>query len=558
MAGLKKPSRKKDTTSPNVVLVIFLVIFILSNIILGVWLYYSAAEKDKLASDAKSAKKVSDASQSAVDLYRMLADDTRMAVLGSIALSEEEKKTVALYRKELLAPDGGKFKDEKNRDAYVKALTGFRTDLGFDDNSEVYKSSYKDEYAKALKELKKTKADLTVTAKDRDDARDEFKTLKEKQDAYFSEAIDKIKKGGDNYVGEVKKQAELLKVALEKNDALNQEFVTTQQTYEKQIKQLNKDKKELQELLQDRPKDRPEVASMARGEPNALIMDVSTGKPLWDEPVGEIVSVDMTSRQATINLGSAKGVRPELTFIVFASSKLAKRAEGLLRGTVEVIRVLGPSTSVVRITSLYDTEGNEIPLTELARGASLREADSAMREGFLLFNMFWGSRVAVAGYVNVSGSTSENPSEQMRQLNDFSHLLDRQGIAIDAYLDLTDGQVKGAITSQTRFLIRGDDPKISDKKSEVVDERAKALIDGAVGMQKTAVEKGLFVISSRNFATMIGYRRPAGLNQQERAEFRPALPAGGSLIPAVRIPAKAAPMEEEKKAPEEKAAEKKD
>ena len=53
MAGLKKP-KKKDTTNPSTVLIIFLVFFVLLSIGLGVWGYYGYAGQTKLAEDTKS------------------------------------------------------------------------------------------------------------------------------------------------------------------------------------------------------------------------------------------------------------------------------------------------------------------------------------------------------------------------------------------------------------------------------------------------------------------------------------------------------------------------
>ena len=566
MAGLKKPSRKKDNTSPNVILVVFLVLFILSNIILGVWLYYSAQEKEKLSADAKAAKKVSDADRTALIMQRMLTDDSRLAAFGSTALGEDEKKNVVLERKELLT-DGGKYKDEKARDIYLKVLTTYQADLGLDPATDLYKTSYKDEMTSLAKKLKKAEADWRTAQKERDEAREEFKTLKEKQDTYWTEAVDKINKGGTAYVAEVVKQAATVKKLQEVVRDREAEFGTLQAQAQKTEKALQRQIKELQEQLADRPKDRPDVAGIGRGEPHALVLDMSPGKPLWDEPVGQIVTVNMAAREATINLGSSRGVKPDLTFTVFAPSKYARKAEGLLRGTLEVVRVTGPDSSVARITSLYDQDGAPISLTDVASGRLIRESENALREGYLLFNMFWGSRVAIAGLVNLSGMPSANPSEQIRQLNDLMYLLERQGIVVDAYVDPADGQVRGELTAHTRYLIRGLDPqpekqlpgaKEADKEKKDEDagvERMKAVADAAVGLQKAAVERGLFVISAKNFATAVGYRSPVGVNQPQRAEFRPAIPAAGSLAPRGAAPGpKAAPdekMPEEKKMPEE-------
>ena len=47
MAGLKKNKRQKDTGSPNLVLVLFLIMFVISNIIFGLLLYFAYKEQDE-------------------------------------------------------------------------------------------------------------------------------------------------------------------------------------------------------------------------------------------------------------------------------------------------------------------------------------------------------------------------------------------------------------------------------------------------------------------------------------------------------------------------------
>ena len=92
------------------------------------------------------------------------------------------------------------------------------------------------------------------------------------------------------------------------------------------------------------------------------------------------------------------------------------RAEKELKATIEVIRVLDANSSLARITSIYDIEGHEIVLGDPRRAGSNREADNALKEGDLLFNMFWGTRVALAGNISFAGQISDNPAEQMRIL----------------------------------------------------------------------------------------------------------------------------------------------
>jgi hypothetical protein len=515
MAGLKKSRRTKDTSSPNLVLVIFLIVFVLSNIVLGLLLYFSYDEKNKALDSATRAAKEKDGDRKAIKLYQTVADDFRSA-LGEqpkgddMAMLDQE-------RKQLLAENSQYGKGEKNTDGYKNLMAKLRGDLGFDDNTGEYKTTYKSEIVKAQKERDEALASLTKTQKQLKESQDQFKTLDEKLTAYVDTSSAKFDKDRKEVTRIASTQSEEMTKQIKKNDELREQVAELDQQRQKIERGYQVKIKELEAVIADKDKDRESTAgSRDNREPHALLLDISLGKPLWDDPVGTITRVEAKTKEVTINLGSAKGVRPDLTFSVFAPSKyIATRAEKQLKGTVEVVRVVGPHTSIARITSTFDP-------------------DFPLHEGDLLFNLFWGTRVAVTGYVDVAGATSESPSEQMRQLNDFLYLLSRQGVQVDAYLDLTDGQMKGAITPNTRYLIQGGNIPIDAK--ELADmapraQRALAVNNGIIAMRKDAIEKGIFVISDKNFATVIGYR-PAGAGKDQTA-FRPQLPKAGSVLPGL-------------------------
>src|ERR1700745_966332 len=129
MAGLKKPSRRKETTSPNVVLVIFLVFFVLLSIGLGVFAYYGYAGQeraDKLAKDAGVKEKAAAKGQA---YYRVMFD-TLAAATGAPVLSEDEKKGWAADFEEFSKEDGSKFKDEPTFGEYRKGLLELKQKLG--------------------------------------------------------------------------------------------------------------------------------------------------------------------------------------------------------------------------------------------------------------------------------------------------------------------------------------------------------------------------------------------------------------------------------------------
>lgn len=533
MAGLKKSKRQKDTGSPNMVLVLFLILFIISNLVLGLWLYFTYDERNNALKAKTEADKVAKSALQAMEVYQIVANDLRQAI--GQRLDPNDKASLDIKRKALLE-DG--YKDDPNRAAFVKLLTDLHKELEFEDDKGVYKQPFQAKLKEKYEEAEKNLASFKTAQKELEEARAKFQTLEQKADAYYTATTARFAKEQKAVLAASKAPSEEMKTQIAKNEALNTELGTAQAAAQKKETSLKKEITELKAQLTQalEKKDDTSVARDSR-EPHALLLDVSMGKPLWDLPVGKVTRVHAGAkvREVTIDLGSAKGVRAHMTFNVFAPSKYAAtRADKQLKGTIEVVRVLGPHTSLARITATFDP-------------------DFPIHEGDLLFNLFWGTHVAITGYANVTGIPTDSPAEQMRQLSDFMYLLQRQGIIVDAYLDLTDGQMKGAITGNTRFLIRGDDLRLDPKELEAKEpraERAMQVNNAVATMRKDAVEKGVFVISARNFAATIGYHPPAALTHDDTA-FRPTLPAAGSVIPAVGAP----PPRDPAAAPEKKDAE---
>src|ERR1700722_6778656 len=78
MAGLKK-KKKEKSTSPNVILVVFLVFFILVSIGLGVWGYYGYAGQQELVDKRKAAEATAKSEKTPAEYYSMLYGDLRQA-----------------------------------------------------------------------------------------------------------------------------------------------------------------------------------------------------------------------------------------------------------------------------------------------------------------------------------------------------------------------------------------------------------------------------------------------------------------------------------------------
>ena len=563
MAALKKTLKKKDTTKPGTVLIIFLVLFILTSIGLGVAMYYGYEGQEKLRQAAKDAKSGETARKLERD-YRITQAYMLGAALGQDL--EDVDKELGAGELENISNEGGKSGKEKDRPAFAKLFEEMKKDLIYDAAGKKFATNYRAKYKQTLDEKNKAENDLATTQKALKDEQKKFIDYETKVKDFYNNALAQIAKNKDTILTDVNKRSEsfmtLLKLNKEIQDQkleLEGKLKETQDKLEIELARVNK-------ILEEAKKQGPgEVihAKKENGERHALMLDLSRGIPLWDRPVGKVTRVDAERRQIFINIGSDLGVRPDLTFLIFADDGKGN-ADKFLKGTAEVVRVIDGQTSLCRITSLYDTNGVEVALNDQARNRTVREVEANLREGDLLFNMFWNSHVAIAGSINFTGYPIDAPSEQMRHLTNLVQMLNRTGIHVDGYLDLTDLQFKGALTPKTRFLILGDRAEPKDTTNAEQVERAKQINDAIAAVKKDAVEKGMFVISAENFSIAAGYRRPRGANDSSVSGFRATAPfagisgAAGLVIQRERpgegaaapMPKKDAPEPKEKEAKE--------
>jgi hypothetical protein len=269
------------------------------------------------------------------------------------------------------------------------------------------------------------------------------------------------------------------------------------------------------------------------GEPHALLLDISRGKPLWDVPRAKIIRVDDSGRKIFIDKGAADGVKPGLTFNAFAAGKDG-RAGDALKATVEVVRVEDARMSLCKVNTYYDVDGREFPAPEATPTRLFQEGGGALKEGDLLFNMCWGAHAAIAGTIDPSGANNTNPAVQMDNLKQFISYLERMGMVIDAYVDPRDGKLVGDVNGKTNFLIRGNRATVLQ---EGVDEkRAKAVNDNITALRDKAIDGGMFMISAENMAIVTGYRRPGSADTQQTLTFVPRPPAGAPIQPDATQP----------------------
>ncbi len=531
MAGLKKSS-KKDGSNPNMVLVIALIMFVLIGIGLGVYAYYGYEGQEKLRQAAKNSAIAAKTMEDHRNAYKLLAYE---GMLGQgVELDPTQKTEYATYKNDMIA-DPNKYQDIKANFDQLVADHAAQLNKSFNAAETKYDVVYKAEIKKAVDEAKKSRALLDSNKKEYEDFKGSYDTLAKAYEKDIADVRDKIRKGSEDALKAAlqtnTKFPEIQKLLAQAQDDIKKkadEQVEELNGRDGRIARLNNQIADLEKKLTDRSLGTAIAPQGGGGDVHALMLDISRGLPLWDKPLGKILRVDPTNLLVYIDMGSKAGVKADVTFNVFASGPGGK-ADRQIKGTIEVVRVVNETTSVCRITSLYDDKGESIPLeSQSTRSRAIAAADSILREGDLLFNTFFDMHVFIAGNVNFTGFLGDSPASQNMQMQEFINQLRKQNVVVDGYINLLNGQVEGNLTPKTRLLIRGEIAPINRTEEET--NRFKQIVESYQILKRQAIEQGMFVISAENFAAVTGYRGQLALNNKNTT-FRPSLPwTGGPPI----------------------------
>lgn len=538
----RRASQDAGSSSPNTVLVVFLVLFILTTLGLGGWVYSIFGERRKAdeAGRLAAAKEIAAKENEAWGRYQALE---MRAMLGDPVFRDDktdEHKAWKELRDDFVEAGAGaepKFKEDtkfknapkEEKEAMKAWVTAAYKDLKWNDKTYSYATNYREEIKKYRDEAVKYRADAYQQLARANAEEEKYRSLDAQYRATRDAQMAAIKASGTAQLKAIEAKSESMEAAIAQNQDLRTKLTGLQTAFESHKTQTGAEIKKLKAQVAaatGAPVQVQEKTAKAEREvqAHALFLDISKGRPLWDRPRGKIIRVDEKERKVYIDRGADEGVTVGLTFNVFGAG-WDNRAEGPFKGTIEVVRVEA-RTAAARITSLYDREGNEISLNDPSPNKFQRESNNAMKEGDLLFNLAWGTHVVVAGVVDWSGRGPQSAEAQGEELDQFLRVVRSQGVTVDAYIDLRDGQVRGNFTPKTAFLVRGFGVPGKDKD----DGRAKAVNDSIETLRKATLERGLFVISPENFLNVIGYRRPRSRTDTDLTGFRPGQPFGGALL----------------------------
>lgn len=505
-------------TESNTILIVALVFFVVATLTLGVFTYlgYSGqtdfAEKEKKAqTELKNAKKALD-------------EETVRRLVTSIAMGVDQPGD----QQKLNALKAG------YRAEFDKTVAGIK-DIKWDANLDRPALTYADSFAKMSKDLNSAVNDKKQAEQKRDEAEKGLATERQT----FNENQAKAKQS--------------LEEAQSKALA---DLNAARDAYDKLITKIDK---ELSEGLKAEKQGRDDDKSAAEREKAKLLKDIGSkieqldllkakldppNSLEADSPKGAILRVDRAARMVYINLGSADYIKPQVTFSVWGVGTSGRTATGREpKGRVEVVTVLEPHLSVARIVS------------------TTNELKDPILTGDLLFNPSWNSsqreHIALAGIFDLDGDGRDDTLELVRNL-------ERQGIIVDAWMDLRDRTLKGpGITERTSYLVLGDRPELSEAiKRQITQLGENPLVQAfnqintlLAKADETAQQKGVQRVAYRRYLTLVGYplpklTKPLDLTSASYVRQSTAAVAGGDAKepePKSDKPKEAKPKEEKPK-----------
>lgn len=503
-------SKRGSGGGSNTGLIVTLVFFVLATVILGVMTYLGfdgQAEKEKAKVEAEKKAKIFEDERTwyrfQAWLFRRWMGDTSPGIDKATLTGQKSQ-----FDKNLLAVA----KDQKDRDDVAKFTKELEKSMPWDAGKDAEpRSTYESRLADKDRKIDQQVAANDKLAKDNADAlaeRDKARMELEEEKKNFKKTVDDIKVQNDKDRTTdrmtIAKLQEAMNIENANKEKVRVELEGTQKkltTEESKLKALTfkerevqKQLKETRDRLEDKTQQLTSIAdktgvNLQAAEAEALDERAKQMLKVWSKP-WKIVDIDRKGTNPYINVGSSDGLTSQVTFSVHELGPDG-RLKDKPKGTIEVVRVIGPHLAQVRVTSVKDARGDPI------------------LKGDRLFNPTWDPNrkrhVALAGMADLGGDGTDNTE-------DFRRLMDRQNVVLDAWIDTKDEKApklngKG-VSSNTDYLIVGDSLEAVNSPRKALPLYTKEFSDIVEKMKTKAVSDGVTVITLRRYLDMIGYRSP--------------------------------------------------
>ncbi len=504
-------AKKRGGEGSNLGLIMTLVFFILTTVVLGVTTYMGYSEVDKAVEAKKGAEKKAADLDKEKDFYRFAYRVSR-EYMGHSVVGEKDRQ--------LLAQEKDQF--DKGSLAYASAaggageelkafLTKVKGDMPWNGATEMSPLAT---YETRLQAKDKMYATLARTAdrlaSEKNEQEEKVKNLQTRLDdakrIFDTQVVDLRKKANDDRNTDRKEIEDLRTYLKDANEKLGRmalakadvekERDKLASAYKTEKSKMSMTLRDLRDVREDRDRLKDDVTVLSekygfdRGAQEAERLDARATEELknWKKD-WKVILLDRRGTMPYINLGSADKLQPQTTFSIHSRS-LDGKMTLTPKGTLEVVRVIGPHLARARVTSTRDPKNDPIV------------------KGDALFSATWDpdrpKHVAIVGLVDLGG-------EGVESSEDFRKLLTRQGVVVDAYIDTKNAKapaLKGDVTSRTDYLILGDslDGARSDKKN---DKEFTTRFDKLnQELKLKAQNNGVTILTLRRYLDMIGYKPP--------------------------------------------------
>ena len=237
-------------------------------------------------------------------------------------------------------------------------------------------------------------------------------------------------------------------------------------------------------------------------------IDELTNENNFDTPDGRITFVNPKAEKAYINLGSADGMRRQITFSVFGTdvNNLAKESP---KAKIEVTKVIDDHLSEARI---IDPDISDPVLSGDVIYTPIWNANSALR-------------FALLGKLDINNDGKDDREHLKHRILLHNGKIDAEDV---------DGEIKGQITRNTRYLVIDEDDSDDSSDDTVASDDASAKARRAIVTQmlNEASRLGVEVIELDRLIEYMGYngsKRIVPLGKRARAEDFPAEPQDGVI-----------------------------
>ncbi len=332
-----------------------------------------------------------------------------------------------------------------------------------------------------LETLRKLRETLDATSADRDSKAAKILTLEKEVLALREQYQAQV----DKFSGQAKaSERDKLGVIGDRDEKIN----SKSQEIARLRSEANTNKDELQQERESREKERKDLNSKISGL--EIRIDVlrekidDLEKLSFEVADGLITRVEHSNHTVWLNLGEADFLRTRMTFSVYSKENqgVGRGAEDI-KGKIEVTRILGPHMAEGRIID-----------EDLYRPIVSED---------LIYTPIWNpgriEKVSIVGMIDMDqdGRSDREQFHQMMAVN---------GCVIDNEIDDNGERLPGdgKITVQTRFLVTGDIPELTEVAG---DEKARVtkILSQVSEMRNEARINGVRVIKLNDFLAYIGY-----------------------------------------------------